>query len=292
MVHQINRTDLAAASRHLTAHNIVVVPCFNEESRLPRQAFVNFVAKHDDIAFLFVDDGSRDGTRTLLHSLQAAAPTSFAVLSLPRNSGKGEAVRLGLLDALSAEPQFVGYWDADLATPLEELPQFIALGTAHSEVFLIMGARIRRLGSQIDRSVSRHYIGRVFATLASLVLGFSVYDTQCGAKLMIAHASLRTALLSPFRGRWSFDVELIQRLINERRRATGVDIRSITRSGIIEVPLVRWRDVAGSKVRLRDGLLAFGQLVSLWIKTRYRRDNATSLPKNADFRSEPSDLLC
>jgi dolichyl-phosphate beta-glucosyltransferase len=288
----MNGSESAAASRHLTAHNIVVVPCFNEESRLPRQAFVNFVKKHHDIAFLFVDDGSRDGTRSLLYSLQAAAPSSFAVLSLPRNSGKGEAVRLGLLDALSAEPQFVGYWDADLATPLEELPQFIALGTAHSEVFLIMGARIRRLGSQIDRSISRHYIGRVFATLASLVLGVSVYDTQCGAKLMAAHATLRTALLSPFRGRWSFDVELIQRLINERRRASGVDIRSITRNGIIEVPLARWRDVTGSKVRLRDGLWAFGQLVSLWIKSRYGSDKATSLPINAALRSEPSDLLC
>jgi dolichyl-phosphate beta-glucosyltransferase len=263
--------DSATATQHLTAGTIVVVPCFNEESRLPRQSFLNFVASHQDIAFLFVDDGSRDGTRSLLESLQADAPTSFAVLSLPQNSGKGEAVRRGLLDAMSNAPNFVGYWDADLATPLEELPQFIAIGAAHADVFLIMGSRIRRLGSQIDRATSRHYIGRAFATLASVVLGLSVYDTQCGAKVMRVQPALHAALLSPFRGRWSFDVELIQRLIHERRRFTGLDMLSITRSGIIEVPLSRWKDVSGSKVRLRDGITAFAQLAGLWMRTRLAR---------------------
>lgn len=261
-------SEAVAVSQGLTARTIVVVPCFNEESRLPARQFLDFAAAHHDIAFLLVDDGSRDGTRLLLESLRDTAPTVFAVLALPTNRGKGEAVRRGLLDALSSGAELVGFWDADLATPLDELPGFIGIATRQPDAFLVMGARIRRLGSQIDRSIVRHFVGRMFATLASLVLDLPVYDTQCGAKVMRVHPALRSALATPFRGRWTFDVELIQRLVRERRRTTGFDKSSITNGGIVEVPLARWADVSGSKVRLADGFSAFAQLLALWIRSR------------------------
>ena len=258
---------MGVPSQKLTASTIIVVPCYNEKARLPVRRFREFAASHHDVAFVFVDDGSRDGTPILLESLHSTAPNSFAVLSLPHNVGKGEAVRQGLLDALSTCPQLVGFWDADLATPLDELPEFIAIATRQPDVFLVMGARIRRLGSRIDRSIMRHFIGRIFATAASLVLGLPVYDTQCGAKLMRVDQSLRNSLTTPFRGRWTFDVELIQRLVHERRIADLVD-SSISYSGIVEVPLASWVDVSGSKVRVTDGITAFFQLLSLWIRTR------------------------
>lgn len=253
--------------QRLTASTIIVVPCYNEELRLPRETFQSFAASHQDIAFLFVDDGSQDGTRLLLESLQEASRDSFAVLPLPRNGGKGEAVRQGLLDVLSSGAKFIGFWDADLATPLDELPGFIAIADRQPDVFLVMGARIRRLGSRIDRSILRHFVGRVFATLASLVLGLPVYDTQCGAKLMRVHPSLHRALSAPFCGRWTFDVELIQRLVTERRQDAYPDKCSMAHHGIVEVPLARWVDVRGSKVRISDGLTAFTQLISLWMRT-------------------------
>src|SRR5690349_8563673 len=98
---------------------IVVVPCYNEEHRLPVQAFEEFVSSHD-VEFLFVNDGSRDGTLKLLQSLAKSNPQRFAVLDLERNRGKAEAVRRGILAAADRKPDFVGFWDADLATPLDQ----------------------------------------------------------------------------------------------------------------------------------------------------------------------------
>ena len=87
--------------------------------------------------------------------------------------------------------QLVGYWDADLATPLAEIPVFIEKFQSNKELNAVCGSRILRLGSSIRRSVFRHYLGRVFATIVSNILNIPVYDTQCGAKLFrTKHAEL------------------------------------------------------------------------------------------------------
>ena len=96
------------------------------------------------------------------------------------------------------------------------------------------------LGHRIERSWARHYLGRLFATASSQVLGLPVYDTQCGAKVFRDGPALRAALATPFTSRWAFDVELLGRL------GTGADRR------FLEVPLERWHDVGGSKLRPRD----------------------------------------
>lgn len=262
------REDESEAPRRLTTRTIVVVPCYNEELRFPQQDFADFAAKHREIGFLFVDDGSTDKTLAALESLQELVPESFLAYSLPQNRGKGEAVRQGLLKAVSFKPEFVGYWDADLATPLGELPEFIAIASQSPEVFLVMGSRVQRLGSRIDRSLWRHCVGRVFASLASSALKLSVYDTQCGAKLMRADSTLDAALAAPFCGRWVFDIELIQRLSQQPRKDAVGRCGACTHPGIVEVPLTRWTDVPGSKVRAVDGLCAFFQLAKIWIATR------------------------
>lgn len=270
MLSLITGFGLASRANPLAAPTIVVVPCYNEAERLPKQQFLDFAAENPEIGFVLVDDGSSDGTRAILESLREVGPGSFRVLALSRNVGKGEAVRQGLLEALVSAPTFVGYWDADLATPLDELPHFIALGKQNPDVFLILGARIRRLGSQIDRSFWRHCIGRVFATLASGVLGLPVYDTQCGAKVIRVDLILQDVLKKPFQGRWTFDVELMQRLVEGHRHLTARDVTTASQAGVIEVPLSRWSDVAGSKVKIVDGLQAFLQLASMWIQKRAR----------------------
>jgi hypothetical protein len=101
------------------------------------------------------------------------------------------------------------------------------------------------LGYQIDRSAVRHYLGRVFATAASLILRARVYDTQCGAKLFRAGPALSEALSAPFLSRWAFDVELLGRLLIGTAAVAPLPI-----AAIVEVPLAIWRDVAGSKLGL------------------------------------------
>jgi dolichyl-phosphate beta-glucosyltransferase len=213
----------------------LAIPCFNEAGRLP-PASVRQLLVDSDLRLLLVDDGSSDGTRQLLESLRREAEERIEVLALPRNVGKAEAVRLALLAALD-RADIVGYADADFATPAEEL---IRLGAVirDSHVDAVLGSRVAVLGTDIRRNTVRHYLGRVFATGASLALDRPVYDTQCGAKFLRVSPGLRAALADRFRSRWAFDVELLGRLW-----AADPDC------AIIEVPLRRWIDVRGSKVR-------------------------------------------
>lgn len=222
----------------------IVIPCYNEAGRMPAKAFTAFAGQHPEIHFFFVNDGSTDGTGDLLRSTAAVRPGGFEVIDLPVNGGKAEAVRAGMLHAVRQNRfEYIGFWDADLATPLEEIPRFLAETAADSRRQLVMGSRIRRLGAFIDRHWYRHYFGRVFATLTSFMLDMPVYDTQCGAKLM--HSTLAKSIFDrPFITRWLFDVELVARTINLMGPAAA-------RDAIFELPLSRWEDKEGSKVSLK-----------------------------------------
>jgi hypothetical protein len=80
-------------------------------------------------------------------------------------------------------------------------------------VQVAIGARVGMLGYDIDRSAVRHYLGRVFATAASLILQARVYDTQAGPSCSAPAPALAEALAVPFLSRWAFDVELPGRLL-------------------------------------------------------------------------------
>jgi glycosyltransferase involved in cell wall biosynthesis len=240
----------------------LVVPCFNEAVRLDRQAFAQALTTTGWLDFCFVDDGSTDGTRALLEQLQAAHPKRVQVLALERNSGKAEAVRQGLLRVASTSP-IVGFWDADLATPIEEcsaLRDVLVHGTAD----WVFGIRLRSLGRLIVRRPLRHYLGRLFATVTSLVLGIDSYDTQCGAKLFRVTPLLGAVLAEPFRSRWIFDVEMLVRadtlLRGERGSPASGVVNPSVESLVHEYPLSRWAHQAGSKVRPGDFIRALREL--------------------------------
>ena len=226
---------------------VVVIPCFDEADRLDVDGFLAFVRGWPQGRLLFVDDGSQDGTRAVLEKLVAQEPRGCALLALPRNHGKAEAVRQGMLSAFALQPDLAGYWDADLATPLAVIPLFERMLAERPACDLVMGSRVRLLGRSIVRRPARHYLGRVFATAASLLLAIPVYDTQCGAKLLRVNPATRELFREPFRSRWIFDVEILLRQATAARRS-GVDPEAKT----YEVPLETWRDVGGSKLRATD----------------------------------------
>jgi dolichyl-phosphate beta-glucosyltransferase len=181
------------------------------------------------------------------------------VVALEKNSGKAEAVRQGVNRALERQSAYVGYWDADLATPLDVIREFSGLLDAHPQLQMVMGARVQLLGRQIDRSPLRHYAGRLSATAISRILGLRVYDTQCGAKLFRSDAA-RDLFGEPFRTRWIFDAEIIARLIarlSAHSEATAKDV-------VYEYPLHAWMDVRGSKVGASDYLRAAVDLLRIY----------------------------
>jgi len=243
-------------------HLMLVIPCFNEEARLPVEALRAFRLDGVRLELCLVNDGSRDGTLRLLESLHAENPERFSVVNLEQNQGKAEAVRRGMLAAMERRPDFVGFWDADLATPLEEIPSFLDVFKSRPQIEMVFAARVRLLGRAIRRNPRRHYVGRVGATLISMSLGLAVYDTQCGAKLFRLNDTMPEIFATPFLSRWLFDVEIIARFIAQRSR-------SVAARAIYELPIRVWNDVKGSKVKSGDFLKA---LRDLWkIHRAYNR---------------------
>src|SRR5262249_50383179 len=188
---------------------IVVVPCFNEGRRLRADGFRPLLAD-PGTRVLLVDDGSTDDTRQVLTAICAELGPNALRLELPRNQGKAEAVRQGLLAGLRLGAPVVGFLDADLATPAEEMIRLVET-LRSSRVQAAFAARAPLLGTRMERHAFRHYLGRVFATAASMILDLRVYDTQCGAKAFRSSDLLAGVLAEPFHARWAFDVELIGR---------------------------------------------------------------------------------
>ena len=247
------------------ASTVIVVPCWNEERRLPVASFRAFLAAEPDVGFVFVDDGSTDGTREQLRSLEKAAPERVQLLGLDHNAGKAEAVRRGVLEALRGEPRFVGYWDADLATPLDVIPELLRVFEAHPGSEIVMAARVHLLGRRIQRSALRHYLGRLSATWIAIALDLRVYDTQCGAKLFRNGPDLPDLFREPFLSTWLFDVEILARRIAQGRAGGRPPAREV----IHEVPIREWTDVTGSK--LRPGAYFRAALDLLRIRRRHLR---------------------
>jgi len=238
---------------------------------LDAAAFRAFAAEHPTIAFLFVNDGSNDGTRELLDELSRGVGQQFKVLHLERNCGKAEATRRGMQEAFRLSPVYAGYWDADLATPLEAITDFAEHLDAHPQVEMIFGSRVRLMGHRIVRRPLRHYLGRAFATVASAVLGMGVYDTQCGAKMFRSSPAIQRLFAQPYSSRWIFDVEILARFLHEFRGANRGSVEDV----IHEIPLLRWEDVAGSRVRPLDFVRAIHEL---WVIHRTWLRKSTSPP--------------
>jgi dolichyl-phosphate beta-glucosyltransferase len=253
-------------------HTTIVVPCYNEAARFPAESFLRFADNAQWVRFVFVNDGSTDQTARVLERMAADAPDRFERIDQDRNRGKAEAVRTGILHAIRRGGRYVGYWDADLATPLEEIPRFVEALETHCDREVCFGARVQLLGRTIRRRPYRHYVGRVFATAAAMGLGLQVYDTQCGAKLFRVSDDLAVLFAEPFLGRWTFDIELIARLARLRAGMRGRGPEDV----IYELPLDTWHDIDGSHVNLADFVKALIEIAR--IRRRYLSESRVSYP--------------
>jgi len=231
----------------------IIVPCYNEEKRLQPGRFAEYLSSRGDTGFCFVNDGSSDGTMKALEGMEESFPMRTMVLDLGENRGKGEAVRAGVRHVSEiASSEYIGFWDADLATPLEEIGYFLEILDSDDGFIVASGSRISRMGAFIQRTPLRNLEGKLFSSLSSGVLGLKFRDTQCGAKLF--DASIASAVFArPFISRWCFDVELFARI----RDLLGP---SLVGSRVCEVPLRRWTEIGGSKVTLKGSV---GMIIDL-----------------------------
>jgi dolichyl-phosphate beta-glucosyltransferase len=209
----------------------VVVPCFNEESRLPRSlaAALDYLeASRRDYELILVDDGSRDCTPELIRNAEQAHPRVCGVF-LPGNRGKGRAVAEGVRASRGVR---VLVSDADFSAPIEELAKLEVAIEAGASVAI--GSRAKRGAREVDQPLHRRAMGKGFNLLVQALLLPGLWDTQCGFKLF------RGEVARDLFGRLSvdgfaFDVEVLY-----LARRSGWEVS--------EVP-VRWINSATSRVQ-------------------------------------------
>ena len=211
----------------------VVIPAYNETARIGRTIPVLLTYLHGlDYAheFLFVDDGSTDGTPDTARRLLRDEPRA-RVLEQPRNHGKGHAVRVGML---AAEGQFVLFCDADLSTLPEELDKFWPWLDSGYQV--VIGSR-KMAGANVSRRqpLWRESLGKGFTWLTNVIAAPGISDVTCGFKCF-THQATQTLFSLSLIDDWSFDAEVL--FIAQQ---LGYRIK--------EVP-VNWHDEPGTKVRL------------------------------------------
>ncbi len=207
----------------------IIVPAFNEESRLAAtlEAITEYsTTRFDDFEVLVVDDGSTDGTVDCARSF---AHRGVCVLSLGVNSGKGAAVRHGVMHSCG---ELVLITDADLSAPIEQIERLVP----HlDKAPIIIGSR-SLASSRIDQQQPTHrrFMGACFRAITRLVGLIDICDSQCGFKLLVG-STARSLFGAMVTNGFCFDVELIW--LAQRR---GYAVREVG---------VRWSDNSESKVR-------------------------------------------
>lgn len=209
----------------------MVIPCFNEEQRLPRtveqvERFLD--ARKTPYELILVDDGSRDGTRKVMDAA-ASSHQGVRVEALPHNRGKGRALAVGVAAAQGDE---ILVTDADLSTPIEELAKLEAALRGGAGIAIASRA-LRGSKVEISQPIYRVLMGKGFNLVVQAVLLPGIWDTQCGFKLFradVAHSVFARLITDGF----GYDPEVLY-----RARKQGVKIA--------EVPVV-WRNSAPTKV--------------------------------------------
>ena len=221
---------------------VIIIPCYNEADRLDTNKFIDYLSQNTHLHFIFVDDGSTDNTSKIINQLIQKYNSLVSLLTNETNKGKAESVRLGVIESYKMNPDYIGFLDADLAAPIEEIDNLLKIVKKDKTKEVVFASRIQLIGSEIKRNYFRHFIGRLFATCVSLLLKIRIYDTQCGAK-MFSRKICNDIFSEQFVSPWLFDVELFARLLN----VYGME-KTIHMS--CEHPVSKWRDIDGSKVKL------------------------------------------
>ncbi|MGD0704616.1 MAG: glycosyltransferase [Trebonia sp.] len=244
LVEESPDSEFPAILRRDECHLEVLIPARNEAGRLPRtlaRTVEYLEAQAYSAAVVVIDNGSFDHTADVAMA-RWSGRVPVQVTGCVRR-GKGAAVRHGIL---GSRADFVGYMDADLATPIETLDCVLPLLERYQAV---VGSRYIRGATLVKRQpLLRSVGGAVFHGLAHRALP-EVADTQCGFKFFSGEFARKIAPRLTVDG-FAFDVEMLQAVHDL--------------GGLIKEVPVAWTDSKGSSLNpFRDGTQATMELYRL-----------------------------
>jgi dolichyl-phosphate beta-glucosyltransferase len=225
----------------------IVIPAYNEGQRLGAtlEKVLAYVRQEGwDAEVVVVNDGSRDSTAEIVREFAQKNPI-LRLIENPGNRGKGYSVRNGILNSIG---DIVVFSDADLSSPIEEMPKLLGALSAGADIAI--GSRWLRAELQTQRqSLHRQLFGRVFNLLLRITLGLQFKDTQCGFKAFTRRAAQKILPLQRIE-RWGFDPEILF-----LARQFGFRV--------VEVP-VRWGHSGGTRINpMLDGAKMFGEMLRI-----------------------------
>jgi len=244
----------------------IVIPAYNEGHRLRAtlERVLGYVREQGwNAEVIVVNDGSRDNTAELVREF-AAKDSVLRLIENPGNRGKGYAVRNGMLNARG---EIIVFSDADLSSPIEEMPKLLAAMAAGADIAI--GSRWLRAELQTQRqSLHRQFFGRIFNVLNRAILGLQFKDTQCGFKAFTRRAAQMILPLQRIE-RWGFDPEVLF-----LARKFGLRIDEVA---------VRWGHVGGTRINpLVDGARMFQEMVRIrWNDMEGKYDGGSVLAAQA-----------
>ena len=231
----------------------IVVPCYNEGLRLDVKSFRSFLKNNTHIAILFVNDGSKDNTEEILKGITDLDNAEYITCEI--NYGKAKAVQIGVNALKNEDIEYIGFWDADLSTPLDDIIKFITILNKNNSLSGIIGSRILKLGNNITYKKKRRYYGRLlmFILYFGPLKNIPIYDSQCGAKLFVKDYAIKI-FEKPLLTNWLFDIEILMRL----------DKLNPVKDCIFELPLDEWVHKSDSKIGFKDSLNILRDLIKLY----------------------------
>lgn len=240
---------------------VIIVPLFNEAKRW-NENFFESLLEIDYVNWVFVDDGSDDETFNILLEFKLKHP-EIEIIKHDENSGKSNAIKTGMIFAfdnvLINDFGWIGFMDSDGAFSKEDVVRIVGkIGEMDFNYDSIWSSRIALSGRKIERSLIRHHISRVIASYFGLFLVRLPYDTQSGFKIYKADLSLKKSLEIEFKTKWFFDIELMCNIESVNQKQLR----------IWEEPLLSWKEISGSKIKIRSFTKFLIEIIQVTFKLR------------------------
>ncbi|NQS99802.1 MAG: glycosyltransferase [Candidatus Omnitrophica bacterium] len=228
----------------------IVIPAFNEAKRLP--AFLERVITYCNntpgkYEIIVVDDGSSDQTGEVAGSFKGQS-TNLSVIRLPKNRGKGYAIKQGFF---KSKGRICTFLDADGSTEPDEIQKNIHYILEDGYDIFAGSREVESEGQIIKGKLHRRLIGRIFNFLTKACLSQDIKDNLCGFKIFKKEV-IRPLFSRAFIEEFGFDMEIIYlaQQMGYRVKEGGVS----------------WHHVDGSKVNLfTDSVRVFLNILQIKI---------------------------